>query len=57
MNTLAAPLAARVATPVIPAGRLPSMGLRAQLLWTARVRVLWLLGLRPLLDDWRQRAA
>jgi cell division protein FtsI (penicillin-binding protein 3) len=44
MNTLAAPLAARVATPVIPAGRLPSMGLRAQLLWTARVRVLWLLG-------------
>ncbi len=44
MNTLAAPLAARVATPVIPAGRLPSMGLRAQLLWTARFRVLWLLG-------------
>jgi cell division protein FtsI (penicillin-binding protein 3) len=44
MNTLAAPLAARVATPVVPAGRLPSMGLRAQLLWTARVRVLWLLG-------------
>ncbi|WP_301750149.1 penicillin-binding protein 2 [uncultured Erythrobacter sp.] len=44
MNTLAAPLAARVATPVIPAGRLPSMGLRTQLLWTARMRVLWLLG-------------
>ena len=44
ISPLAAPLAARVATPVIPAGRLPSMGLRAQLLWTARVRVLWLLG-------------
>lgn len=43
MNTLAAPLAARVVTPVIPAGRLPSIGLRTQLLWTARVRVLWLL--------------
>ena len=40
MNTLAAPLAA---TPVIPAGRLPSIGLRAQLLWTAKVRVLALI--------------
>lgn len=40
MNTLAV----RAATPVIPAGRLPSIGLRAQLLWTARLRVLWLLG-------------
>jgi cell division protein FtsI (penicillin-binding protein 3) len=43
MNTLAATHAAHAATPVIPAGRLPSLGLRAQLLWTARVRVLWLL--------------
>jgi len=43
MNTLAAAHAAHAATPVIPAGRLPSLGLRAQLLWTARVRVLWLL--------------
>lgn len=32
------------ATPVIPAGRLPSAGLRAQMLWSARLRVLWLLG-------------
>jgi cell division protein FtsI (penicillin-binding protein 3) len=40
MNTLAAVYAA---TPVIPAGRLPGTGLRAQLLWAARVRVLWLL--------------
>jgi cell division protein FtsI (penicillin-binding protein 3) len=31
------------AAPAIPAGRLPGTGLRAQLLWTARVRVLWLL--------------
>ena len=43
MNTLAAAHAAHVAKPAIPAGRLPSLGLRAQLLWTARVRVLWLL--------------
>ncbi|NCP15073.1 MAG: penicillin-binding protein 2 [Sphingomonadales bacterium] len=41
---MAASFAARVATPVIPVGRLPSVGLRQQLLWTARVRVLWLLG-------------
>ncbi len=34
--------AAHAATPVIPAGRLPSVTLRAQLLWLARVRVLWL---------------
>lgn len=40
MNTLAAPLAA---TPVIPAGRLPSIGLRAQLLLTAKLRVLALI--------------
>ncbi|RNJ62075.1 MAG: penicillin-binding protein 2 [Porphyrobacter sp. IPPAS B-1204] len=40
MNTLAAPLAA---TPVIPAGRLPSIGLRAQLLNTAKLRVLALI--------------
>ncbi|WP_206073178.1 peptidoglycan D,D-transpeptidase FtsI family protein [Erythrobacter colymbi] len=39
MNTLAV----HAATPVIPAGRLPSAGLRAQLLWAARFRVLWLL--------------
>lgn len=40
-----APLSGRAihpATPV-PAGRLPSVTLRAQLLWLARVRVLWLL--------------
>ena len=47
MNTLASPLAAPLsplaATPVIPAGRLPSVGLRAQLLWTAKVRVLALI--------------
>ena len=36
MNTLAA----HAATPVIPAGRLPSAGLRAQLLWSARMRLL-----------------
>ncbi len=44
---LAAPLtlhAVHTATPVIPAGRLPSAGLRAQLLWLARFRLLWLLG-------------
>jgi cell division protein FtsI (penicillin-binding protein 3) len=40
----AAPLSgAHAATPVIPAGRLPSAGLRAQMLWSARLRVLWLL--------------
>lgn len=43
MNMMAAPLAAHAATPVIPAGRLPSIGLRAQLLWTAKVRVLALI--------------
>lgn len=36
-------LAAHAATPVIPAGRLPSAGLRAQLLWSARMRLLVLL--------------
>lgn len=40
---MAAPLAFHGSTPVIPAGRLPGAGLRAQLLWLARVRVLWLL--------------
>ncbi|UYV17450.1 peptidoglycan D,D-transpeptidase FtsI family protein [Porphyrobacter sp. ULC335] len=40
---MAAQLVAHNATPVIPAGRLPSVGLRAQMLWAARVRVLWLL--------------
>lgn len=44
MNMMAVPTAAYTATPVIPAGRLPSVGLRAQLLWAARFRVLWLLG-------------
>lgn len=39
MNTLAA----HAATPVIPAGRLPSAGLRAQALWSARMRLLLLL--------------
>ncbi|MCL9998643.1 MAG: penicillin-binding protein 2 [Erythrobacter sp.] len=48
MNALAARLAAplsgaHTATPAIPAGRLPGAGLRAQMLWSARVRVLWLL--------------
>ena len=46
MNMMAASLtahAAHAATPVIPAGRLPSVTMRAQLLWLARVRVLWLL--------------
>lgn len=32
------------AIPVIPAGRLPGVTLRAQLLWSARFRVLWLIG-------------
>ncbi|MBU7580108.1 MAG: penicillin-binding protein 2 [Porphyrobacter sp.] len=40
---MAAPLTFHAATPVIPAGRLPGAGMRAQLLWLARVRVLWLL--------------
>jgi cell division protein FtsI (penicillin-binding protein 3) len=48
MNAMAARLAAplsgaHAATPVIPAGRLPGAGLRAQMLWSARLRVLWLL--------------
>jgi cell division protein FtsI (penicillin-binding protein 3) len=49
MSSLAARMAAPLAihgthgaTPVIPAGRLPGPGLRAQLLWAARLRVLWL---------------
>ncbi len=41
--SLTAPLTAKAASPVIPAGRLPSLTLRSQLLWAARVRVLWLL--------------
>ncbi len=47
MNMMAAHLAAShtplSVTPVIPAGRMGGAGLRAQLLWAARVRVLWLL--------------
>lgn len=47
MNAMAARFAAplagsHAATPVIPAGRLPSAGLRAQMLHAARLRVLWL---------------
>jgi cell division protein FtsI (penicillin-binding protein 3) len=38
MNTMAA----HAATPTIPAGRVHSVNLRAQLLWTARFRVLWI---------------
>lgn len=36
-------MAAATAVPTIPAGRVRSVNLRAQLLWTARFRVLWLL--------------
>ncbi|WP_379922260.1 peptidoglycan D,D-transpeptidase FtsI family protein [Erythrobacter sp. R86502] len=43
MNMMAASFNTRVATPVIPAGRVSGPGMRQQLLWTARVRVLWLL--------------
>ncbi|MDP2130998.1 MAG: penicillin-binding protein 2 [Erythrobacter sp.] len=39
MNTMTA----ATAVPSIPAGRLQSVNLRAQLLWTARFRVLWIL--------------
>jgi len=39
MNTMTA----TTAVPSIPAGRLQSVNLRAQLLWTARFRVLWIL--------------
>lgn len=47
MNAMAARFAAplsgaHAATPVIPAGRLPGAGIRAQMLWSARLRVLWL---------------
>lgn len=35
--------ASLAAMPAMPAGRLPGMGLRAQMLWAARFRVLWLL--------------
>lgn len=38
MNTMAA----HAASPTIPAGRVHSVNLRAQLLWTARFRVLWI---------------
>lgn len=44
MIALAAPRAAHAATPVIPAGRLPGVSLRAQALNTAKLRALWLLG-------------
>jgi len=40
MNMMAVSMTA--ATPVMPAGRLPGVTLRARLLWLARVRVLWL---------------
>lgn len=45
MNALTARLAVPLASvhTAIPAGRLPSAGLRAQMLWSARLRVLWLL--------------
>jgi cell division protein FtsI (penicillin-binding protein 3) len=39
----ASPFSVHAATPVIPAGRLPSLTLRTQLLWGARVRLLLLL--------------
>ncbi len=39
MNTMTA----AAAVPSIPAGRVQSVNLRAQLLWTARFRVLWIL--------------
>ncbi|MDC8754121.1 penicillin-binding protein 2 [Erythrobacter sp. sf7] len=35
-------MAAPAAVPAIPAGRVRSINLRAQLLWTARFRVLWI---------------
>lgn len=38
MSVMAAP----AAVPAIPAGRVRSINLRAQLLWTARFRVLWI---------------
>ncbi|MFO6445754.1 peptidoglycan D,D-transpeptidase FtsI family protein [Erythrobacter sp. NE805] len=41
---LAAPFAVPAPAPVIPAGRLPSLTLRSQLLWAAKVRLLWLIG-------------
>jgi len=44
MSTLAVSRAALTATPATPAGRVQSVNLRAQMLWTARLRVLWLLG-------------
>ncbi len=48
MNTLAAPRAVsctgRAAAPAIPSSRVHSVNLRRQMLLTARLRVLWLLG-------------
>ena len=46
MNALTARTVAPLASihTAIPAGRLPSAGLRAQMLWAARLRVLWLFG-------------
>jgi cell division protein FtsI (penicillin-binding protein 3) len=41
MSALAA---AHFAAPAIPAGRVHSANLRAQMLWTARMRLLWLVG-------------
>ena len=45
MNALTARMAVPLASvhTAIPAGRLPGAGLRAQMLWSARLRVLWLL--------------
>lgn len=37
-------MAAAAAVPTIPAGRVRRVNLRAQLLWTARFRVLWVVG-------------
>ena len=46
MNALTARTVAPLASvhTAIPTGRLPSAGLRAQMLWSARLRVLWLFG-------------
>lgn len=37
-------MAAAAAVPSIPAGRVQRVNLRAQLLWTARFRILWVMG-------------
>lgn len=38
-------MAAAAAVPSIPAGRVQRVNLRAQLLWTARFRILWVVGI------------